>query len=199
MKKYDCTEWNIFFHLSIFPFIEWALYKFHDSTWIGWWKETKTLMLSYFHCKVLITKTNQWKFEQNDEVRDKEVTAFWNLAINRAIFNKLWTTSHDMFCTWNFLFSPIFLWLRQFLPEIKIWQARMYTMWYIMMSDHKDKWIRRKLHSNEILCKSASMDQVVHKFSTIWLSPSSGRYDFKKLKLSYSLPDFVQTFTDLSK
>ena len=40
---------------------------------------------------------------------------------------------------------------------------------------------------------------VAHNFTTILLSPSSIRWIKKKLYIHYSLPDFVQTFTDTSK
>ena len=46
-------------------------------------KKTKTHISSYFHCKVFIIENNQWKFEQNQE-KNEEITALWNLAITRG-------------------------------------------------------------------------------------------------------------------
>ena len=51
-------------------------------------KWTQTLMLSCFHFKVFIIEINQWKFKQN-LAKNKEVTAFRNLAITSELDDKL--------------------------------------------------------------------------------------------------------------
>ena len=110
-------------------------------------KKTKTHISSYFHYKMFIIENNQWKFEQN-QAKNKEVTALWNLAISRGRYSKWWQVVGQLsicFCTWNFRFFTFMVTETIFFSEIKIWQARMYSTWHIMKSGHENTRIERKL------------------------------------------------------
>ena len=107
------------------------MYVFHISknkfgVKILWWcalilKETKTHIQVYFHYKVFIMENKQWKFEQN-QAKNKEVTALWNLAITIGQYSKWWQVvdnSPYMYVLYmKFHVFPLVLWLRQF-PSLK--------------------------------------------------------------------------------
>ena len=82
-------------------------------------KETKTHYQIYFYYKLFIIEKNQWKFEQN-QAKNKEVTALWNLAISRGRYSKWWQVvdNSPYVLYMKFHVFPLFWWLRQF-PSLK--------------------------------------------------------------------------------
>ena len=82
---------------------------------IKYLKETKTHISSYFNSKVFIIENNQWKFEQN-QAKNKEVTALWNIAISRGRYSKWWQVvdNSPYVLYMKFHVFPLFWWLRQF-------------------------------------------------------------------------------------
>ena len=78
-------------------------------------KETKTHISSYFNSKVFIIENNQWKFEQN-QAKNKEVTALWYLANSRGRYSKWWQVvdNSPYVLYMKFHVFPLFWWLRQF-------------------------------------------------------------------------------------
>ena len=116
--------------------------------------ETKTHITKYCYYKVFIIENNQWKFEQN-QAKNKEVTPLWNLAISRGRYSKWWQVvdNSPYVLYMKFHVFPTFLVTETIsFSEIKIWQARMYSTWHIMMSGHGNTRIERKFKKNEILC-----------------------------------------------
>ena len=104
----------------------------------------------YFYYKVLIIENNRWKFEQN-QAKNKEVTALWNLAISRGRYSKWWQVvdNSPYVLYMNLHVFPLFWWLKTIsFSEIKIWQARMYSTWHIMKSGHENTRIERKFKKN---------------------------------------------------
>ena len=77
-------------------------------------KETKT-HISSLQVKLFIIENNQWKFEQN-QVKNKEVTALWNLAITIGRYSKWWQVvdNSPYVLYMKFYVFPLVLWLRQF-------------------------------------------------------------------------------------
>ena len=59
----------------------------------------------YCYYKVFIFENNQWKFEQN-QAKNKEVTALWNLAISRGRYSKWWQVVDN---------SPYVLYMKNFM------------------------------------------------------------------------------------
>ena len=82
-------------------------------------KETKTHYQIYFYYNLFIIEKNQWKFEQN-QAKNKEVTALWNLAISRGRYSKWWQVvdNSPYVLYMKFHVFPLFWWLRQF-PSLK--------------------------------------------------------------------------------
>ena len=82
-------------------------------------KETKTHISSLLLYKVFIIEHNQGKFEQN-QAKNKEVTALWNLAISRGRYSKWWQVvdNSPYVLYMKFHVFPLFWWLRQF-PSLK--------------------------------------------------------------------------------
>ena len=107
-----------------------------------------------FYYKVFIMENNQWKFEQN-QAKNKEVTALWNLAISRGRYSKWWQVvdNSPYVLYMKFHVFQLFWWLRQF-PSLKWYdkQGYMYSTWHIMKSGHENTRIKIKFKKNEILC-----------------------------------------------
>ena len=80
-------------------------------------KETKTHISSLNYYKIFIIENKQWKFEQN-QAKNKEVTALWNLAISRGRYSKWWQVvdNSPYVLYMKFHVFPLFWWLRQFPP-----------------------------------------------------------------------------------
>ena len=116
-------------------------------------KGTKThisSLLLYFY-KVFIIEHNQWKFEQN-QAKNKEVTALWNLAISRGRYSKWWQVvdNSPYVLYMKFHVFPLFWWLRQF-PSLKSRYDKQGCilhgiLWSRAMKTHvsKENWKRMK-------------------------------------------------------
>ena len=132
--------------------------RLQSKIWL-WWrhkidklKETKTHISSLLLYKVFIIENNQWKFEQN-QAKNKEVTALWNLAISRGRYSKWWqvVVNSPYVLYMKFHVFPLFWWLRQF-PSLKSRYDKQGCILHIMKSSHENTRIERKLKKNEILC-----------------------------------------------
>ena len=110
--------------------------------------------IKFTFIKVFINENNQWKFEQN-QAKNKEVTALWNLAISRGRYSRWWQVvdNSPYVLYMKFHVFPLFWWLRQF-PSLTSRYDKQGCILHgmFMKSGHENTRIESKFEKNEILC-----------------------------------------------